>query len=665
MARLRLPAWAAGRDTVWFAAIGLCGAAVRVAFAWQYTRVPLGQFPWVDESSYWTWAQAILRSGWWPLRPFYQDPLYPYWLACLIGVVGPGVAVLRLISAGLGTLTPLVVAWAGRIGLGRAEGFIAGWITAFYGPLIFADGSLEKEGLATFWTALALVLMARLSRSDPLAWAGIAGVAWGLIGLLRSNALIIAPLAAAWLVVRPGAPGTADRGGRGWKAASAFLAGFLLVVAPVAAVNTAISHPHEWLGTTWQLGPNLYIGNGPEATGTYTALPFVRPHPAYEAGDFASEAMRRAGRTLSPGQVSRFWLAQGLKMWVTAPIASLRLLFLKLGLVTHNAEIPDNQDIEFVQLVAAPALAWGFVPFGLVFPLAALGLGRLPRTRFWWFLVLSTGLGLFATALFFVVGRYRVPWVPGLILLASAGVVDLSRMARRGDWRGIVLRAAALGLPAAVLCWWPRADAVPARWGNHLIALGVAEIRAGRLDHGIDILDLARAFSPAMAGFVRQESIGGPLHQLLREAIDLELSRAPAPVDESSQAIPRARLLRQLQERSSRARSLLEARRRATPDDPVANREWGALLLSWPDRPDGRERALDVLKRAARDPGGDPRAALLASMATADPDVLPVAHTGIDPDLRRLATMVQAILKSRAAGSSGRERSAAPSPRRR
>src|SRR6516162_7820829 len=107
-----------GRDAGWLVAIGLSGAAVRLAFAWQYTRQPLGQYPWVDESSYWTWAQAILRGGWWPVRPFYQDPLYPYWLACLIAVVGSDVAHLRVVSAGMGALTPLVVTWAGRIGLG-------------------------------------------------------------------------------------------------------------------------------------------------------------------------------------------------------------------------------------------------------------------------------------------------------------------------------------------------------------------------------------------------------------------------------------------------------------------------------------------------------------------------------------------------------------------
>jgi hypothetical protein len=42
--------------------------------------------------------------------------------------------------------------------------------------------------------------------------------------------------------------------------------------------------------------------------------------------------------------------------WVTAPLASVRLLVRKLAFVAHRSEIPDNQDIEFVRIVTAPAL---------------------------------------------------------------------------------------------------------------------------------------------------------------------------------------------------------------------------------------------------------------------------------------------------------------------
>jgi hypothetical protein len=646
MPESKVPGPGVRQDAAWLLAIGLTGAVLRLAFAWQYTREPLGQYAWVDESSYWTWAQTIAQGGWWPVRPFYQDPLYPYWLACVMGVAGSDVARLRLASAGLGAFTPVVVACVGRIGLGRIEGLLAGWTTAFFAPLIFADGSLEKEGLATFWTALALGLTGHLSHSGRMRSAATAGAAWGVIGLMRSNALLIGPLAAIWLM-------SAKFGPKDWSVkqrmvrALACVLGYLMILAPVAAINTAVSRPRELLGTTWQLGPNFYIGNGPEATGTYVALPFVRAHPAYEAADFAMEAIRRVGHHLTPKEVSRYWLDQGLAQWAREPLKSIRLFYRKLALLVHRSEIPDNQDIEFVQIVAAPALRWGVVGFGSVFPLAALGLARAPRTAFWWFLCSATGLGLASTALFFVVGRYRVPWVPGLVLLASAGLVDVGRRARTGDWRGVAWRLGALGLPAAFLCWRALPDPVPSRWGNQLIALSLANLRADQLDPAIDALDLARASSPAMAEKARQLASEGPFHDLLAASVDRALAQGASVAAGSQETTGRGRLLRQLPARRAEARSILRSIVDAYPSDTVANREWGAMLLTWPRSPDDRTRAVEALGRASDAPIADDRAVLLWSLATGNPALLDRGLVAAGPQRRRFINLVRAMLDSR------------------
>jgi hypothetical protein len=633
------------RDLGWFLAIGLTAASIRLAFAWQYAHQPLGLYPWVDESSYWTWAQAIVNGGWWPIRPFYQDPLYPYWLACLMAFVGTGVADLRIVSAGLGALTPLVVAWAGRIGLGRAEGLVAGWATALYAPLIFSDGSLEKEGFAALWTALAFAATAYLARSGRVLQAFIVGGSWGVVALLRSNALIIAPLGAFWIMFgccerpRPGRM-------RNLSLALAFLAGFAVVLVPVAAINTAVSSPRELLGTTWQLGPNFFIGNGPGATGTYVAPSFVRGHPAYEAADYAMEASRRSGHPLTVGQVSRFWLDEGLKQWAVAPLVSIRLLFWKLALLSHRFEIPDNQDIEFVRIVAAPALAWGLIDFGIVFPLAVVGVARVPRTRFWWFLNLATWSGLAATALFFVVGRYRVPWVPGLVLLASAGVVDLVRLFRVGDWQGLAWRVGVLLLPAALLSWRHQNDPVPTRWGNQLINLALANLRSNHVDPAIDALDLARASSPLIAAKVRQLCEDGPFHELLVAAIDRELGNSAIGEAENGDMIRQARLLRQLRERSPLARSRLDAKLRSSPGDGSTNREWAALLLSWPAEPSDRVHALGALEVASRDPAGDVRATLLLALTTGNAALLDRPAVKVAETRDHAARLVRAMLAS-------------------
>ena len=541
------PAVTSAGNAAWYVAIAGVALATRLAFALQYTSQPLGQYPWVDEASYWTWAQAIMNGGWWPIRPFYQDPLYPYWLACLMGVVGIEVARLRIVSAGLGAITPLVVVWAGQAGLGRAEGLLAGAAAALYAPLIFADGSLEKEGLATFWTALALGLTAHLARRPRGRTAFAAGGAWGISGLLRSNALLIPLVGAGWLLLIRDRFGEVGRSAR-VRLVACFLAAFAAVIAPLVAVNIAVSHPREFLGTTWQLGPNFYIGNGPEATGTYAAPAFVRANPAYEAADYAREAMRRSGGPLTPGQISRFWLVEGLKQWIREPLASIRLLGWKLALLTHRFEVPDNQDLEYVNITAAPSLRWGIVDFGVLFPLAAVGLGRQSRGSFWWFLTVATGAGLISTAFFFVVGRYRLPWVPGLALLAAAGVVDLVHCARQRDWKGLTWRLGLLAIPAGLIAWRPQADPTPLRWGNQLIATGLANLRSGRLDPAIDAFDLARAFHERTADRVRGILETEPYHGLMAALIAERTSKSEHESARAEESVALCRLIRQLPE---------------------------------------------------------------------------------------------------------------------
>jgi hypothetical protein len=348
-----------------------------------------------------------------------------------------------------------------------------------------------------------------------------------------------------------------------------------------------------------------------------------------------------------------------LKQWATAPWAALRLLGWKLALLTHRSEIPDNQDLAFVRMVAAPALGWAIVDFGIVFPLAAVGLARGHRTSFWWFLSLATGLGLAATAVFFVVGRYRVPWVPGLTLLAAAGVVDLADRARQGDWRGIAWRLGVLGLPAALLSWRPQADPVPSRWGNQLIAMAVADLRAGQLDPAIDALDLARASGPETAEVVRRHVELGPFHDLLRAAIDRELGQGARANSPAGTGVPtqQGRWLRQTRERSARARSLLEQGLRDHPEDARVNREWGAFLLSWPEQPGDRTRALHALERASRGPRGDYGAALLLTLATSDLTVLERSAALRREDRNPSTALVRAMVASRPRPRERRDRS--------
>lgn len=621
------------RAAAWPVAIGLVALGFRLAFALQYTAHPLGRLPWVDEEAYWDRARAIVAGAWLPPRPYYQDPLFSYVLAGLIGLVGPDVARVRVALACLGALAPVCVYWAGRRGLGRGEAIAAGLLAAACGPWVFTDGQLGKEGLAALLGALALVVTASAANGRARA-AGAAGAAWGLVALLRSNALAIAPLGAVWLVA-------CAAKGRRVRSSAAWLAGFAAAVAPVTVVNAVVSQPRQLILTTWQAGANFYIGNGPDATGVYAAPRFVTANPAFEADDFASEASRRTGRRLTETEVSRFWFGAGLHRWSVAPLASLRLLARKVALLVNDLEVPDNQDMDALRVLAAPALEWPRASFGVLLPLAALGVARRERTPFWWFLVLSTGVGLATTAVFFIVGRYRVPWFPGLALLAGCGLADAFRAVAERRFRAPGVRLALLGIPAALACWWPLGDPAPDRWGHQEHMLALAYQADGQLDPTIDAFDDAQALGPQPAARVRVLLGPGLVHDRLAELISARRQVAPAPG--LAPEVQLARWYRQLPETRAESRRLLDDRLKAAPDDRAARRESGAWWLGEANP----FRAQSELALAAAGPSPDPSASILLALLSNDPSRLPQAPAGATAPERTRLRLARALLAAR------------------
>lgn len=610
-------------DAIWLIVIGALALALRVAYATQYGRHPLGALAWADEAAYWRAARRILAGYWIPLQPFYQDPLYPYVLAALMSVVGTGVFALRVALACVGSLTPLAVYWAGRETFGRTQAVLAGLAAACYGPFVFQDAALEKEGLGALVAALALAYSARALRAPNRPRAAFAaGICWGMLALLRANALLIGPLAAAWMYAaqRRSAQESATST-RAWPPALALVVGFAASIAPVTAINALVAERPELIVTTWQAGANFYIGNNPGAIGSYTPPPFVRADPAHEADDFAAEAARRAGRKLSYGEVSRFWFAEGLRSWRDEPLASLRLLGRKLRFVLSDFEIPDNQSMELVGLVAAPVLRWAFLSFGWILPLAALGVPRALRSASGGLVLAVTALGLLSTALFFVVGRYRIPFVPGLLLLAACGAVDAQLFVAR-RWRAVAGRLVLLAAPAALLAWLPTADPTTDRWGEFEVKLFNAYLMAGRLDDAIDALDDAMAQGPRPALYMPSRLRTGAGHDRLLALADNRV-RALAG-DPQAAELAKARYDRVLPERRAASRRALEALIESDPTNRAAWRELGAWWLAEADDPEARQSAQDALEHAVEPPPSDPSAAILLALLKDNESLLDV-----------------------------------------
>lgn len=183
-----------GRWMVW--AIVLAPVLVQALFVLETAGRPAFAFPLIDSAAYHGQALDIL-AGRGAREPFWQPPLYPYWLALVYHVVGTGMGAVRFVHGLLGVPVALLTFAIGcRLATRRVAG-VAALLTAVYGPLVFFMGQLLPVGLATVLLLTTLLLALRaLERPTGGRWL-VCGLALGLTVLAVANALALAVLLAA------------------------------------------------------------------------------------------------------------------------------------------------------------------------------------------------------------------------------------------------------------------------------------------------------------------------------------------------------------------------------------------------------------------------------------------------------------------------------------
>jgi Flp pilus assembly protein TadD len=430
-------------------------ASLRVAHILALRRLPLFDGLILDSWMYDDWARRIAAGDWMGGgRAFYQDPLYPYFLAGMYIFFGRDLLLVRLVQSALGVATCGLVAVIGRRVSGRVVGHLAALFLAIYKPAIFQEGEVEKTALGVFLVTAALTLALGGSLGARLA----AGACLGLATLTRGNLVLLAPLGALFFLTEPGpssaGEGRADGVVPGWRqrlarrlyghatqSALVFLIGFFVVLAPVVWRNHRVSG--EWILTTSQAGAVFYTGNNPaNTTGAFVNVPFVRSDPVYEEEDFRSMAETRLGRRLRSSEVSAYWFAEGWGHIAANPGFAARVTLKKFALFWSNLEVPDAWDMYHLAR-NSPVLALPLLGMGTLLPLALLGaVAGFRERREVRLLVGFVVVYSLSVIAFFVFSRYRLHVVPALTVLAASVV----------PWVGGIVRARDLrrGIPAAL-----------------------------------------------------------------------------------------------------------------------------------------------------------------------------------------------------------------------
>ena len=470
----------------------ICGLAffLRVMNVLQTFEVPTLIRLLGDARGYFDWAVNISEGNWYGTETFYQAPLYPYFLAVLIKIFGPSITLIRLVQMMLGVAGVALIGMASRKLFSDRIGLVSALMLAAYPPAIYYDGIIQKAALATFLLCVFMTACVYLQTEQRWWYGVLAGVSLGLLVLARENALLWTPVIPLWILL-----GIRDTIRNRCTLVVCYAIGLVLILLPVAARNASLGG--EWSPTTFQAGPNFYIGNNLQANGIY--IPLVPGHgtPMFERADAERLAEQAVDQELTAREVSKFWMSRAWDEIRQSPSHWLQLMVAKTFMVFNRYEVPDVESMYIFREYSVPLKLSGIWHFGTLCPLGIWGVIATRRDwrKLWlYYLLLLTMIA--AVVLFFILGRYRNPIAILFIPFAAAGVVDLFSRFQEGRWRSISM--AAVLLLSVVFCNI-RVHDEHALHASCYMNMGISECKAGNISAGIQLLQNAIAESPEIA----------------------------------------------------------------------------------------------------------------------------------------------------------------------
>ncbi len=323
------------------------------------------------------------------------------------------------VEVALGTLLVVAVYLLGRAWFGPRVGLLAGILAAFDPTLVAYSHYLWSETLCALLVAAALLGVVLAARTRYRVAALGAGIAFGLASLTREVALPIAAVCAGWLVWRAAA-GTRRAA---CVRAALLLGSTLLVIAPWTWRNYRVFHRFVPISTIGWIA--LGEGNVLDPTDW-----FRKPNPVaamrdevdqgrdeIERNEIAREYTLRVLRAEQP-----WWIFKKLVRNTAIYLSPDSNLLLKLREGRYGDVAPAwIRGIEIATILA----------FVVVFAFACVGIAGDPDARSRALTLAICCVILALHVITYAVSRYRVPWMPLMIVYASSAILDLPGSVRR------------------------------------------------------------------------------------------------------------------------------------------------------------------------------------------------------------------------------------------
>jgi len=416
--------------------IGLVAVAllIRIVYIHELSDNPFFNYPVVDSATYDDMAVRIAAGEAPSDEPFFQPPLYPFFLGLLYSIFGREFFAVRFAQMILGVLNVVLCYEIARRIFTPRIAIVSGLIFALYGTNLFFEGELLAPVLIIFLNQCIVLCFLAYMRKRTWGWAFATGLFTGLSSITMA---VILPFAAvlmiyAWMRRNRDATMASQRQFL-WHGI-AFMAGIILCILPVTLYNA--SQGDAALIST-NAGINMFIGTGDD----YDRKVAIRPGFEWQAlGNLPIRAGYR-----KPTEQSKYFIYRSLDLILDDPLGYGLLLVKKLFLYLHGDEILRNQEIYpfrgYSPLLSL--LIWKHViafPYGFFAPLGLLGLILMirNRTRRAYPLILFIISHVAALLPFFIAARYRMNVLPFIIICAIYAAYELYLTVRDRKYKDVI-----------------------------------------------------------------------------------------------------------------------------------------------------------------------------------------------------------------------------------
>jgi 4-amino-4-deoxy-L-arabinose transferase-like glycosyltransferase len=196
----------------------------------------------------------------------YQPPLYPYFMAGVFAVSGRSIDAVRIVQVFLGSIMCLVLFFIGRMCASKRAGLIAAGLCAVYPALIHYSVQIWSEQLFTFLMIMAVLCLLVSERRSAVPWRIVTGIILGLAALTREVGGLVLFAFCLYFILRHRSLLISLKK---WWLIALFT---FLAISPWTIRNYLVFEQVVLISTNG--GINFYMGNNPEANGTYQwALP--------------------------------------------------------------------------------------------------------------------------------------------------------------------------------------------------------------------------------------------------------------------------------------------------------------------------------------------------------------------------------------------------------